>query len=77
MQFPFIFTIEQIILDLINQKLAREITNSGFAQIFTTQLKGIKVLRMCIIHPETTEKDIYDTLERLMHSHLICPLKAS
>lgn len=64
-------------LDLINQKLAREITNSGFAQIFTTQLKGIKVLRMCIIHPETTEKDIYDTLERLMHSHLICPLKAS
>lgn len=43
----------------------------GFAQIFTTELRGKKVLRMCTIHPETTEKDIYDTIERLEKSEAI------
>ncbi len=52
-------------LDEINQTISREITESGFAQVFTTELNGKKVLRMCTIHPETTEKDIYDTIERL------------
>lgn len=52
-------------LDEINQTISREITESGFAQVFTTELKGKKVLRMCTIHPETTEQDIYDTVERL------------
>ena len=58
-------------LDGINQNISREITESGFAQIFTTELRGKKVLRMCTIHPETTERDIYDTLERLMASKAI------
>lgn len=52
-------------LDTINQDISKEITESGFAQIFTTELRGKKVLRMCTINPETTEKDIYDTIERL------------
>lgn len=43
----------------------------GFAQIFTTELRGKKVLGMCTIHPETTEKDIYDTIERLEKSEAI------
>lgn len=58
-------------LDGINQNISREITESGFAQIFTTELRGKKVLRMCTIHLETTERDIYDTLERLMASKAI------
>lgn len=52
-------------LDIINQNISREITESGFAQIFTTELLGKKVLRMCTIHPETTKQGIYDTVERL------------
>lgn len=52
-------------LDVVNQKIARMITESGFAQVFTTKLKGKKVLRMCTINPETREKDIHDTIEAL------------
>ena len=52
-------------LDEINQTISREITESGFAQVFTTELNGKKVLRMCTIHPETTEKDIYDIIKRM------------
>lgn len=52
-------------LDGLNQKIAKKITESGFAQIFTTELRGKKVLRMCTIHPETNPQDIYDTIERM------------
>lgn len=55
-------------LDRINQEISREITAGGFAQVFTTELRGRKVLRMCTIHPETTEKDIYDTIEQLINA---------
>lgn len=58
-------------LDTINQDISKEITESGFAQIFTTELRGKKVLRMCTINPETTEKDIYDTIEKLKKSKAI------
>ncbi|XOQ48495.1 MAG: L-2,4-diaminobutyrate decarboxylase [Eubacteriales bacterium] len=61
-------TLSENDLNKINQKISREITESGFAQIFTTELRGKKVLRMCTIHPETTEKDIHDTIEKLMES---------
>lgn len=52
-------------LAILNQKIAKTLTDSGFAQIYTTELNGKKVLRMCTINPETTEKDILDTIERL------------
>lgn len=55
-------------LDKINQNIAKEITESGFAQIFTTELCGKKVLRMCTINPKTTEKDIFDTIQQLDNS---------
>lgn len=58
--------LSQTKLDEINQTIAKEITDSGFAQIYTTQIQEKIVLRMCTIHPETTEQDIYDTLNRLM-----------
>ncbi len=51
--------------DALNQAIAREVTESGFAQVFTTELRGKKVLRMCTIHPETTGQDIRDTVARL------------
>lgn len=51
--------------DQINQDISRAITESGFAQVFTMELRGKKVLRMCTINPETTEQDIRETIERL------------
>lgn len=55
-------------LDLINQEIACEVTQSGYAQVLTTELNGRKVLRMCTLNPETTQEDIRSTLERLLHS---------
>lgn len=55
--------------DLINHEATAELTRSGFAQVFTTELCGHKVIRLCTIHPDTTEKDITDTLDRL---ELLC-----
>jgi L-2,4-diaminobutyrate decarboxylase len=56
----------EIDLDTVNQDISKEITESSFAQIFTTELRGKRVLRMCTINPETTEQDIYNTMNRLM-----------
>ncbi len=52
--------------DQINQAIARTITESGYALIFTTELHKHKVLRICSINPETTEEDIRGTIERLV-----------
>ena len=52
-------------IDAYNQEISRKITESGFAQIYTTELNGQKVLRMCTINPRTTEKDICDTVNLL------------
>lgn len=59
-------TLSDTRLNEINQNISKAITESGFAQVFTTELHGKKVLRICAIHPETTEKDICDTIDRLM-----------
>lgn len=52
-------------LDGRNQNISREIISDGYAHIFTTELRGRKVLRMCTIHPQTTETDILETIQRL------------
>jgi aromatic-L-amino-acid/L-tryptophan decarboxylase len=46
--------------------IARELTESGFAALTTTSLKGQEVLRLCIINPATTELDVSETLKRLV-----------
>lgn len=52
-------------VDKINQEISKEITASGYAQVFTTDLQGKKVLRMCTINPNTTQEDICHTIEML------------
>lgn len=52
-------------IDAINQRIAQEITASGYAQILTTELRGKKVLRICSLHPETTEEDMKNTISLL------------
>jgi glutamate/tyrosine decarboxylase-like PLP-dependent enzyme len=54
-------------LDALNQHISHEILNNGYAGILTTELKGKKVLRICAIHPETTEEDIRSTVKLLDH----------
>ncbi|MCU7653576.1 hypothetical protein ODJ80_12325 [Acutalibacter sp. LFL-21] len=44
--------------DQINQEMAREVTATGFAQVYTTQLRGRTVLRLCAINPRTTPEDV-------------------
>ena len=51
--------------DQLNERVAQRINESGFAAVFTTVLRGKKVLRLCAIHPETTRQDILTTLQLL------------
>ena len=46
---------------------AFEILEDGYAGVFTTELNGKKVLRMCILNPATTNDDIRETLQLLDH----------
>ena len=51
--------------DSINAKISQKMMESGFACVLTTNLKGNTVLRICSIHPETTQEDMRTTIERL------------
>lgn len=52
-------------LDALNQRISRRIIESGYAGVFTTELAGKKVLRICAIHPEAKEADMRGTIRRL------------
>ena len=51
--------------DELNERIANDLNESGYAAIFTTVLKGHTVIRMCAIHPETKKEDIQTTLQLL------------
>lgn len=65
--------LPELQLDQLNQEIAREITDSGYAQIFTTVIKGKKVLRLCTLHPDTTVEDIITTIEYLNQCKAVSP----
>ena len=44
---------------------AAELTDSGYAALTTTTIRGRTVFRMCIINPDTTQEDVSGTLDRL------------
>lgn len=50
-------------LDLINQNISKKIIASKEALLVTTVLQNQVVLRMCLINPRTTIKDIQDTIK--------------
>ena len=52
-------------LDALNLEISRRIVASGYAGVFTTELDGKKVLRICAIHPEAKEADIRGTIQQL------------
>lgn len=49
--------------NMLNSKISEKILKDGYAGVFTTELNGKKVLRMCIIHPETTLDELKETIE--------------
>ena len=51
--------------DELTERLSQRLNESGYAAMFTTVLRGKTVLRMCAIHPETTQEDIETTIEML------------
>lgn len=57
------FTPQQ--LDELNANISHKIMEDGFACVLTTSLKGKTVLRICSIHPETTEDDMRNTINLL------------
>ena len=52
-------------LDELNARISRRILESGYAGVFTTELGGKKVLRICAIHPEAKEEDMRGTIIEL------------
>ena len=46
-------------------RISKAIIETGFALIMTTELKGKKTLRMCLINANTTENDIIQTIALL------------
>lgn len=48
--------VEECLLDLINTKISQKIIDNGFACVLTTNLRKKTVLRICTIHPDTTEE---------------------
>lgn len=51
--------------DAAHRQAAAALTDSGYAAVSTTVLRGRTVLRLCIINPATTTADIDGTIERL------------
>ncbi len=51
--------------DRLTGALVEGITRSGFAYLSSTQLFDRRVIRLCPIHPECTERDLSETLDRL------------
>jgi len=49
-------------LDALNQFISKEVVESREALLVTTVLQNQVVLRMCLINPRTTLKDVKDTL---------------
>ena len=49
-------------LDAINQHISKKVVASRKALLVTTVLNGQVVLRMCLINPRTTIKDVEETL---------------
>lgn len=51
--------------DALNAALAADMRAEGFAVVGEARLNGRRFLRLCALHPEATDDDLRDTLERL------------
>lgn len=53
----------------LNAEVSKHLSESGYAMITTTKLKGHLALRMCPIHPKTTKEHLSKTVE-LMNTYI-------
>lgn len=51
--------------DQLNHMISQKMVDSGYAGVFTTILNGKTVLRICTLHPETTEEEIRNVMKKL------------
>ena len=51
--------------DLLNETVSQRLNATGYAAMFTTVLRGKTCLRLCAIHPETTQEDVVTTIDYL------------
>ena len=51
--------------DELNRQISKKPLDNGYAGIFTTQIKGKCALRICAICPDTTKRDIMETVALL------------
>lgn len=58
--------IDEQLSDRINARISQRMIDDGFACVLTTKLKGKTVLRICAIHPDTTEDDMRNTVRLLV-----------
>jgi len=59
--------------DKLNSELSKYVLEDGYAMITTTKMNGNIVLRMCPIHPETTNEYIDNTfviMNKFIENHL-------
>lgn len=52
-------------IDELNQNISKAIIDNGYAGVFTTELNGKKVLRICALHPDANESDMRNTVRLL------------
>jgi glutamate/tyrosine decarboxylase-like PLP-dependent enzyme len=56
-------TIEE--RNVVTQRVVERLIADGFAMVTSTVVRGLVVLRLCLIHPAATIDDVRETLERL------------
>ncbi len=61
---PIGMEFSEVRIDALNQEISKRVLDSKEALLVTTVLNGQVVLRMCLINPKTTMKDIHETLEQ-------------
>jgi glutamate/tyrosine decarboxylase-like PLP-dependent enzyme len=59
---PTAYALSEEELDALNQYISKQLIASREAVLVTTELHKKVVLRMCLINPKTTIKDIEETL---------------
>ena len=57
--------LSEVQRNALNHAIAEKMLEDGYAGVFTTELNGKTVLRMCTLHPDVTKAELGETLMRL------------
>lgn len=66
--------LEEEQADELNERISEKMIAGGYAGVFTTELKGRKVLRLCILHPDVAREEVGKTLALMdQYCRELCP----